>query len=565
MHMRYVSVVGILGLILVLLIAACGDSGSTGTAATPGVGQTRPAATAASRTPAPTATPAPQVGGQLRWWIRTDNAPHDPHRSRRSVTYSPAGVVFNNLIRPAMDNADALKPDLADSWEMSNAGQTYVFRLKKNVTWHDGQRFTAADVKYTLDKMVDAPRSSTDTRTFITGYKSSEVVDESTVRVELSYARASFLNSLTLGFMVVEPKHIADSGKEFAKTEFLVGTGPFKFKEAAAGVSWTVEKNPNYYHSGKPYLDGIQAFVISDPEAQIAAVATKRVDMGSPVASLLAPEDADKLQSRAPGVIVFPYATAWTRVLYFNLRSNQASKPWANARVRQALFYALDLDKIRQGTQGRFAGDASFSIPGSTLGPTKEELAQYLQTNKPHATRLAEAKQMLAAAGFPNGFDVRYTFGTACKDCIPQSEIIAEQWRQIGVRTTIVGLASADFAAAKQRFDFEVYQDSWGKFLGTLEETLGAFVKDAAANIAGYSNADVDRLYPELLKAQDVNEQKRLAKQIETILWRDLPFAPLFSEGEAATWWPWVHGYTHTRVDYFPHSLFDEVWLSARS
>ena len=177
---------------------------------------------------------------------------------------------------------------------------------------------------------------------------------------------------------------------------------------------------------------------------------------------------------------------------------------------------------------------------------------------------MTEARRLLAAAGY-SGSEIRITgksYGGA--DEIRAVEIVAEQWRGIGVNSKVVLLGATEFPAAKEKGDFEVYADSWGKFLGTLEETVGAFLPGAPLNVSGYVNTELQGMIERLSAEQDAAKQKTLARDIEALLWRELPAIPLFSEGEAAAWWPWVKGYTHTRVDYPAHDLFDGVWLAER-
>ena len=209
---------------------------------------------------------------------RTD-APHfDPHYNRGWLFFPNTAAVFNNLIRFSPTNPEEIIPELAERWEFSPDKKSVTFYLRQGVKWHDGKPFTAADVKFSLERMADTKRSLEVSGALKKVIGSIDILYQDTVKVNLKVTSASFMSILASGAGVMQAQHIADN-YEVNDTRRLVGTGPFKFKEYIPGVSFEVAKNPDYWDTGKPYLDGVICYVVIAEEAQIAAIVGKRVDM----------------------------------------------------------------------------------------------------------------------------------------------------------------------------------------------------------------------------------------------------------------------------------------------
>ena len=216
-------------------------------------------------------------------------------------------LVFSNLVYfdPTKIDPDPknLVGDLAEKWEISPDGKTYTFFIHPGIKWHDGKPFTADDVIYNLDKLSD-PKRSLQAAVF-PAYQKAEKVNDLTVKVTLSRPQPSFLANLAGGYSVfVAPQ----AGDKFQSSDFLIGTGPFKFKSATSGVSLSFVKNPDYFKKGLPYLDGVNYYIIADRSAQTDALITKRIDMTNALSGIANKETLDRIASQASGV-----GTAWGR------------------------------------------------------------------------------------------------------------------------------------------------------------------------------------------------------------------------------------------------------------
>ncbi|MEK7848234.1 MAG: ABC transporter substrate-binding protein, partial [Chloroflexota bacterium] len=304
-----------------------------------------PAPTAApTPTPAPAATPVaekPQPGGILRFWNRTSPPGFD---TQRFTSHGPifSTSVFNNLVRYDPTKRELspqnIIPDLAERWEVSQDGKTLTFYLTRGVKWHDGKPFTADDVVYSVEKMVDPKRSA------IAGnfpaFERAEKVDDYTVRIRLKLPSPSFLAMLAGVYSIMVPKHNAAADPR--KAEFLVGTGPFKLKSWTPGVSFELVKNPDYFKKGLPYLDGITISIIEDRSAQMDAFVAKRVDMNNPVLGIAEQTLLDRFEKEAKGAenVMMSYPSA--RLFWLNM----AYKPLGDYRVRKALALTMDHQQV---------------------------------------------------------------------------------------------------------------------------------------------------------------------------------------------------------------------------
>ena len=205
----------------------------------------------------------PIRGGVLRTSSVFEVSMYDPHLVSSMRIHDHSAAVFNSLVRtdPMKEEVSVrnMVPDLAESWQISSDGKTYTFNLRRGVKFHDGRPFTSKDVKYSLDKLRDPKRSAYPA--YFTPIDSVEIVDDYTVRVRLIHPYPQLLVYLAPPYVVMEPEHLKDVNPK--STDFLVGTGPFKFKELIPGKVTIYERNPDYFIKGLPYLDRFEIYVLT--------------------------------------------------------------------------------------------------------------------------------------------------------------------------------------------------------------------------------------------------------------------------------------------------------------
>jgi ABC-type transport system substrate-binding protein len=211
--------------------------------------------------------------------------------------------------------------DLAERWDISPDGTKYTFYLVKNAKWHDGKPFTADDVIYSLDKIMDTKAGSRMAGT-LEAMKDYTKVDDYTVVMNTKYPSPGFLVNVANPYNVIQPKHMA--GKDNKSTDFLVGTGPFKFKEYIPESSFSLVRNPDYFKKDKngvqlPYLDGITIYIMK--AGGVDAFIAKKLDMVNPMQLVATKSDYDKIRASAPDARLFEVRANTPYCIWLNLKS----------------------------------------------------------------------------------------------------------------------------------------------------------------------------------------------------------------------------------------------------
>jgi peptide/nickel transport system substrate-binding protein len=194
-----------------------------------------------------------KYGGTLVWGTRNRPDVINPILITTSVSSSLSQLIFNGLVR--LNSKDQIVPDLAQSWDMSEDGLVYTFYLRENIRFHDGKEFTAADVKFTYDKIID-PSIDSPFGFHFTDVKEFKMIDKAVFQIVLKKPNSFFIYRLTKEII---PRHYFAADQDFKNSNFgfyPVGTGPFKFKEWDEKDQIILEYNPDYYE-GRPYLDEI--------------------------------------------------------------------------------------------------------------------------------------------------------------------------------------------------------------------------------------------------------------------------------------------------------------------
>jgi peptide/nickel transport system substrate-binding protein len=356
----------------------------------------------------------------------------------------PSGPQFNGLVYHNPVNPDEIVCDLCESWTVSRDGKTYTFRLRPAL-WHDGKPVTAEDIKFSLDRIVEPGAIRVRTGVLRTFYEhgSAQVIDPRTVRVPINFASPLFLVNLASEYMKMYPKHVAQglSADDAQKPGKLIGSGPWKLKEFKPNISIEYVRNPDYFKKGLPYFDGMIFTIVRDYNRRLAAMQVGQAHTTEgPTIGSYGTEDPMRMQRETKGrvrAIYIPEAVQTYLVFHMN------KPPFQDARVRRAVFLAVDrqeLTKIVRCAEpfGCFGSVGTF-LPnkGGKIVESPEDLAQAKGWRQPKAQDLAEAKALLAAAGYPNGFKANLNIGNPPVQ-IKLGEVVAEQLRRnLGVDFTV--------------------------------------------------------------------------------------------------------------------------------
>lgn len=401
------------------LLAACGSSGTATTTPT------------ASGSPG-FSSATPKKGGTLVYARRAATETLDPLQNRNGNGDIFADeIIFNALVRPDPKGSSDLVPGLSDRWTISPNRRDYTFHIRDNARFSNGDPVTADDVKFSLDRFGDKKLNAI-YGVLAVGYKSTEVVDQSTVTVHLSQPVSAFLYNISiLPAFIVPKKLVEQQGEKFFQKP--VGSGPFVVKEWLQGSHITFVRNPYYWEVGKPYLDDVRYDFTIDDNARMLALQSGQAQAvdGVPFSEVA------HLKTDS-GVYV-----QFTTVPYFEgLWLNHKRPEFADLNVRQALQYAVDKAAINKTV---FAGTGT--IPNSVFPALRYDAT--LQQLPPYPYDLNKAKQLMAQSGFPNGFSttLQYPAGFAYYNRL--ALILQAAWQQIGVK---VKLIQQDQGTESQRF-----------------------------------------------------------------------------------------------------------------
>lgn len=540
---------------------------STPTAATVVATPTPAAPAARAYTPAP-ATPAPEketpwaikqgrklprelqglkpkYGGRLQDFVPTDPGHLDYNRTSSGYEADTLMRVYSGLIRqdPYSEYLEVL-PDLAHSWEIQDSGKTFVFRLRKDVKWHDGKPFTAADVEYTFKRWLERPNGlpairASSVRALVDGVKTP---DPYTLAVTLKRPAVFFLAAIASDWNKIQPRHIVEpkdlAGDKDFSVKDLVGTGPFKVNKYVRGSVFAADKNPGYYEIDPyfglpmPYLDGMDTYVIPDYGTVRAAFeAGKLHTIRKAVSRVEAADLKDRLGDR---ITVIETPEVFPHHLYFNLKE----PPWNDVRVRRAVHLALnrqDMITVVQKGAGVIPG---WIFPGWLGAPPQGELLAMPGWRSPTEADIAEGKRLLAAAGHAGGIKTEIITRTAVETYVPTMNMVAQQLKTIGISVEERPLESAAGLERLSRQNFHL------AIQGTLPDYLDSdgiislmYLEKAGRNYMKWRNDEVESLYLKQAQELDPLQRAKYIRRITEILEEELPLLPLTSPARGTASW----------------------------
>ncbi|HYU11345.1 MAG TPA: ABC transporter substrate-binding protein [Stellaceae bacterium] len=500
--------------------------------------------------------PNAKSGGVLRMGL-TNRPPHfDVHQSGTFNNLGAQGCMFDNLIRrDPRDSGKTIVPDLAHSWEIAKDGKTYTFFLRKDVQFHDGAELTAEDVKATFDRIAKPPSGISIPRsTLFAAVSEINARDKYTVEFKLSEPRPVnfIMSSIASGWnVIVRKKTLEDNDYNLRKVVTYPGTGPFRPVRRVENEVWVMEKNPNYWNKGMPYLDGVEFYhtLPFSPEMG-SAILSGRVDY----VRVTDPVTARKAKA-TPGMKATDYYQSVIQATWVNNKK----KPLDDPRVRRAMHLAFDkpvlVDVVKDVAPMMVGG---FIYPFSEFATPKEELKKRIGYQDDPSAALKEAQALLAAAGHKDGikgldFLVRdvATFklwAQAIQAMLQQINI------QCNLRTVVESVWFDDTKSGN--FDLAV-----GAIVSTLLDPSDYFNawygKNGPQNYSFWDNKEFQALSAQIDREVDAAKRLALIRQAEAIMEQDPPLLPISWEKINDVWYDYVKG--HNPYEYF--GLYDVVRL----
>jgi len=440
-------------------------------------------------------------GGTLKAALTGEPDSLDPAKSQ---IYTGAQV-YDNIFSKLVD----INPQqqfygvLAKSWHQPDA-KTWVFDLKPGVVFHNGEPFTAADVKYTFERIL-APKTGSGYSPLYTAIARVEVVNPHRVVFHLKTPFGPFLTNLANNGEIVNRKAI-ESSKNPARNP--VGTGPFQFVEWVQGDHVTLKRFDRYFEPGKPYLDGVQFKFLPVDQSRIDALRSGDLDWldAVPLQQLPALQKDGSLTyvgSKIAGIPDF-------------LSMNVKKPPFNNKALRQAVAWALDKDEIRAVAYFGAGENGSEEVPSVSI---------WHDGTDPYkgGPNLKKAKALLNASGHGNGLTVQYLGLPQYPELLKTGEVVREQLKKIGITMNI---QQVDVSVWFDRFSKGNYQITSAYQERTIDpDNFYSLVlkSGAAINATGYSNPQVDALIDKAARETKLAKRKALYTQLRKIVFDDVP------------------------------------------
>jgi len=446
-------------------------------------------------------------GGTLSIGVDQEVVGLDPHIVTAFSSFRRLDLLYNTLVK--LDYNLDIVPDLADSWEIPDS-LTYIFHLKKGVKFHNGRELTADDVKFSLERILD-PKTASPGRSYIIPISNIESIDQYTIRIELSSPLASFLDGLTSKNCAIVPKEEVEKYGNLQRN--VVGTGPFKLEEWVPDNYMKLVRNPSYFEKEFPYLDAVIFRVIPEQTSLLAGIKSGSLDIatineGSVI--LQAKKDPNLVVIQVPGL---------------NLRTfgfNNTREPFNDVRVREAIALAIDRDEIVN------AAEFGMAQPSGPLAASVKKWAKPLEELPFSKPNLKKARELLAEAGYPDGFSFNVVASSTYEGGLAVAQVIQSQLKKVGLRPEL------------EVVEWGIYIDRWVKrdFDSMVELRGGSpepdrFLYRSLHSTGGVNNwlfkdEEVDKLLDEGRKLIKFEDRKPIYDKIQVLLSEKVPVIFLY-------------------------------------
>jgi peptide/nickel transport system substrate-binding protein len=487
-----------------------------GAAALPGLAMAQASAPEAGIDPllyGPT-DPAAKRGGRITVGSLVEPPALDPFRQAADARVRVSVLMYQGLFFE--DQTGVARPLLATGAVPAADGKSWTFPLRRGVKFHTGAVMTSADVKYSYDFLRN-PANGSPGAGDLSSISAIEAPDEHTVVFHLARPNAALPMTLTNKYGAVVPRGFLDAaGSGPRMNEVSVGTGPFKLKQFRPNSTLTLERNPDYWQPGLPYLDEITFVTMPNSAAMVVGLQSRRIDM----AMFSRPQDTQALAT-APGVAVH----RWPSLNQRSLDLDCSYGPLGDTRLRQAIALAIDKKTVL---------DASIAGYGTVLGTMVAGMQESWGVPPAQLANqrvdLDRARALMQAAGKPDGFDIDLTTIIGYDWMDAAAVTIAEQLRRINIRVNIrkleLGVWIRNFRAREMGFTF----NDWGT---PPDPSLLYFrhfhAAPEGADFRNWNNARASALLDRAQETADPAARRAIYAEFQILLAEEVPTIMLFS------------------------------------
>lgn len=415
-------------------------------------------------------------------------------------------LIFNGLT--GHNGKNEVVPGLAKNWEFDEDTRTYTFHLEEDVKWHDGEPFTAEDVKFTIEAIMDPDNGSENAPNY-EDVEEITVVDEHTVTFRLSAPNVAFLDYMT---MAILPKHLLE-GEDFQSSSFFrapIGTGPYKLESWDEGQAITLVKNQDYF-KGTPNIDTIVFKIVSDDNAKALQMQSGELNL-----ALLTPKDAKKFEN-TDGYTVHSMTTSDYRGIMFNF----GNEYWVeNKDIIPAICYAIDrqaiVDTVLLGTGIVAYGPLQRNVYNN------EDVEHYDYNPEKSRQILESVGCTMGENGFyeRNGEEIGFVISVGAGDQVRVdiAQAASQMLQEVGINCTVEIPERVDWAGQM------AYLIGWGSPFDADDHTYKVFGTGKGANYSSYSNAKVDELLTQARESDDPAVRAEAYDAFQVELANDPPY-----------------------------------------
>ena len=508
-------------------------------------------------TPAPAAD-TPRRGGVLLAVIGADPPSLDPHQESTFANIELVAPLYSTLLQLDPYSYPKIIGDLATEWKVSPDGLTYTFKIHPGVQFHDGSALTAPDVKASYDKIIFPPQGVRSVRkNAYTAVAAVEAPDATTVVFKLKFPSASLLANLASPWNVIFPKKYLDQDPNYFKTH-VIGSGPFKFKGYTRGSTFEGERNPSYFVKDRPYLDGYKFYISPETSVRAAAIRSGRAyiefrNLPDAEVDAIRKQLGDKISVQET-----PMTGQW------GIAINNTKKPFDDVRVRKALTLAIDrytMGKVLAPLTGlKFVG--GLMRPGSEWGMAPAELEKLPGFGRDSEKNQAEARKLLAEAGYPNGFKVVLKNRNVKLPYQDFAVFLIGEWKKVGIEVENRPLETAAwFSDGQDTGNFELIVAPTVEFSDDPDQFLGRYATGSTQNWGRFSDPQVDDLFSRQARSLDPAERKKLITQMEQRVLENAYFMPGLWWSRNLVHWTKVKNYL-APPNHYTNQKLQDVWLS---
>ncbi len=460
-------------------------------------------------------------GGTLTAAWAQDPVGLDPHITSAYSSFQILENVLDTLV--TLDEAQNVVPSLAESWSVSEDGLTWTFNLREGVTFSNGRELTAADVVYTYERMLD-PETGSGNAYLLAGVVDVDAADAGTVTMTLDAPNPGLLGKLGINKAVgIIARESVEDGSINTRP---IGTGPFMISDFQPGTRLLLERNPDYWQDGLPYLDAVDIRIIPDESVRRTSLVSGDVDWTISVPA----QSVSELESRDDVIVDSVPAGA-----YWYIGLNTAEPPFDDVRVRQAIAYAINRDNLAMAGAFGNAQPTQDPIPSSSTW-------DFAYT--PYKQDLEQARALLAEAGYADGFEMEIMPTTQYEESVRMAQVIQANLGQIGITTDINTLEWAEWLETQGRGEYDTYVCSWNGLVDPDDFFYAQHKTGEVFNFTGYSNPTVDELLDEGRTTQDSSARREIYAEINRAIVDDAPYIYIYNPLNINAYRTNVQGYS---------------------